>query len=128
MIIFIFTIIYKLFFIIISERNVNSETLVFSCASSDSDDSDEIEEQLSKTILAEEVIEQPKLFQLRGKTNFITDKMAAAFNRCKACFPRSVARREVRYSLYDTRVVGSVMPGAAWCIRSRRLSVFVTRA
>ncbi|KAE9530083.1 hypothetical protein AGLY_011545 [Aphis glycines] len=64
----------------ISERVVNSETLVFSSASSDSD---EIEEHNFNTISEEEVIEQPNLFQLRGKTNFITDKMAAALNRCK---------------------------------------------
>ncbi|KAL4100680.1 hypothetical protein QTP88_020714 [Uroleucon formosanum] len=64
----------------ISERVVNSETVVFSSASSDSD---EIEEHNFNTILEEEVIEQPNLFQLRGKTNFITDKMAAALDRCK---------------------------------------------
>ncbi|XP_050060675.1 uncharacterized protein LOC126551445 [Aphis gossypii] len=64
----------------ISERVVNSETLVFSSASSDSD---EIEEHNFNTISEEEVIEQPNLFQLRGKTNFITDKMAAALDRCK---------------------------------------------
>ncbi|KAL4104515.1 hypothetical protein QTP88_019810 [Uroleucon formosanum] len=64
----------------ISERVVNSETVVFSSASSDSD---EIEEHNFNTISEEEVIEQPNLFQLRGKTNFITDKMAAALDRCK---------------------------------------------
>ncbi|KAL4150130.1 hypothetical protein QTP88_003964 [Uroleucon formosanum] len=64
----------------ISERVINSETVVFSSASSDSD---EIEEHNFNTISEEEVIEQPNLFQLRGKTNFITDKMAAALDRCK---------------------------------------------
>ncbi|KAL4125926.1 hypothetical protein QTP88_010163 [Uroleucon formosanum] len=64
----------------ISERVVNSETVVFSSVSSDSD---EIEEHNFNTISEEEVIEQPNLFQLRGKTNFITDKMAAALDRCK---------------------------------------------
>ncbi|KAL4091591.1 hypothetical protein QTP88_026257 [Uroleucon formosanum] len=31
----------------------------------------------------EECYRQPNLFQLRGKTNFITDKMAATLDRCK---------------------------------------------
>lgn len=45
---------------------------------SSSSDSEEIDK-----ISIEEVIENPKLIQLRGKINFITDKLSAALDRCK---------------------------------------------
>lgn len=46
--------------------------MFFICSSDD----DEIEERHSNTISAEEIVEQPKLFQLGDKISFITDKMA----------------------------------------------------
>jgi len=44
---------------------------------SSSSDSEEIDK-----ISNEEVIENPKLVQQRGKNNFITDKLSAALDRC----------------------------------------------
>lgn len=54
--------------------------LIFSSLSSDSD---KIEKLNSNQISVEDVIEQPKLFKVKSKNNFITDKLAAALSRCK---------------------------------------------
>lgn len=45
---------------------------------SSSSESEEIDK-----ISIEEIIENPKLVQIRGKNNFITDKLSAALDRCK---------------------------------------------
>jgi len=68
-----------LFFFNILEKDVNSESVFLSS----NNDSDEIEETYSNKKLAEEDIEQPKLFQVRGNNNFISDKLAATLDRCK---------------------------------------------
>lgn len=54
--------------------------LIFSSLSSDSD---KIEKLNSNQISVEEVIEQPKLFQVKVKNSFTTDKLVAAFDGCK---------------------------------------------
>lgn len=51
--------------------------------SSASSDPDETEELYSNQLSVEEVIEQPRLFQVRGKNNFITNKLTAALHRGK---------------------------------------------